>query len=233
MSGSRQLPLGLKYPPDQRLENFVAAPPAALGQLQALSAGAGTGLYLAGGSGSGKTHLALAVCSEAEKHGRVAHYLPLAALAAHLQDALPVAQPGVLYALDGLEKIAGMRVAEVALFNFHNAVHDRGSQLLYTAEQTAEHLPLVLPDLRSRLAQLPRIVLTLADDAARAQILRLRAARRGLQFDEAAIDWLLKHHGRDLHGLAQLFERLDRESLAAQRRLTLPFLRQVLAASSS
>lgn len=233
MSASRQLPLGLKYPPDQRLENFVAAPPAALAQLQALSVGEGAGLYLAGGSGSGKTHLALAVCSEAEKHGRAVHYLPVTVLGEYLEDALPVAQSGVLYALDGLEKIAGMRAQEVALFNFHNAVRDRGGQLLYSAAETVEHLGLVLPDLESRLAQLPRIVLTLADDAARAQILRLRAARRGLQFDEAAIDWLLKHHGRDLHGLAQLFERLDRESLAAQRRLTLPFLRQVLAASSS
>lgn len=230
MSASRQLPLGLKYSPDQRLENFVAAPPAALAQLQALAAGEGSGLYLAGGSGSGKTHLALAACAEAEKHGHLAQYLPLAVLGANLQHVLPIPQPDVLYALDGVEKIAGMRAAEVALFNFHNAVRDRGARLLYTAGQTAEHLALVLPDLRSRLAQLPRIVLALADDAARSEILRLRAARRGLQFDEAAIDWLLKHHGRDLHGLAQLFERLDRESLAAQRRLTLPFLRQVLAA---
>ncbi|PJK12274.1 DnaA regulatory inactivator Hda [Lysobacteraceae bacterium NML95-0200] len=227
------MPLGLKYPPDQRLENFVAAPPAALEQLRLLAAGEGAGLYLAGGEGSGKTHLALAICSEAERIGRTSHYLPVAVLGQYLQDALPVPQPGVLYALDGLEKIAGMRAQEVALFNFHNAVRDCGGQLLYTAIQTAEHLELVLPDLASRLAQLPRIVLALADDAARAEILRLRAARRGLQFDDAAIDWLLKHHGRDLHGLAQLFERLDRESLAAQRRLTLPFLRQVLAASNS
>ena len=53
-------------------------------------------------------------------------------------------------------------------------------------------------------------------------------AARGLQFDEAALDWLLRRHSRDLSALGALFDRLDRASLAAQRRLTVPFLRQVL-----
>ena len=54
------------------------------------------------------------------------------------------------------------------------------------------------------------------------------AQRRGLQVDEAAIDWLLRRVERDLGSLAGLLDRLDRESLAAQRRITVPFLRQVL-----
>ncbi|HWS78077.1 MAG TPA: DnaA regulatory inactivator Hda, partial [Thermomonas sp.] len=59
-------------------------------------------------------------------------------------------------------------------------------------------------------------------------VLRQRAASRGLAFDEAALEWLLRRCSRDLSDLASLFERLDRASLAAQRRLTVPFLRQVL-----
>ena len=58
-------------------------------------------------------------------------------------------------------------------------------------------------------------------------MLRLRAARRGLQIDAAAIDWLLRRAGRDLAGLTALLDRLDRASLAAQRRVTVPFLRQL------
>ena len=68
------------------------------------------------------------------------------------------------------------------------------------------------------------------DDVGRAEVLRQRAAARGLQFDEAALDWLLRRHSRDLSDLGMLFERLDQASLAAQRRLTVPFLRQVLGA---
>src|SRR3546814_4647349 len=45
---------------------------------------------------------------------------------------------------------------------------------------------------------------------------------------EAAIDWLLRRVDRDLSSLARLLDQLDRASLAEQRRITVPFLRQVL-----
>ncbi len=50
--------------------------------------------------------------------------------------------------------------------------------------------------------------------------------------EDAALDWLLRRVGRDLASLTALLDRLDRASLAAQRRMTVPFLRQVLGASS-
>ena len=97
--------------------------------------------------------------------------------------------------------------------------------MLYTAREAPDALGLALPDLGSRLSQWPRLALAPPDDATRAAILRLRAERRGLAMDDAAIDWLLRRTRRDLGSLAVLFERLDRESLAAQRRVTVPFLR--------
>ena len=60
-----------------------------------------------------------------------------------------------------------------------------------------------------------------------------RASARGLDFDAAALDWMLRRCSRDLGTLTALFERLDRASLAAQRRLTVPFLRQVLGAEGA
>ena len=60
------------------------------------------------------------------------------------------------------------------------------------------------------------------------EVLRLRARHRGVAFDDAAIDWLLTRCSRDLSDLSAIFERLDRASLAAQRRITVPFLREVL-----
>src|SRR3546814_13298331 len=45
---------------------------------------------------------------------------------------------------------------------------------------------------------------------------------------EAAIDWLLRRVDRDLSSLARLLDQPDRASLAEQRRITVPFLRQVL-----
>lgn len=227
-----QLPLALRYPPDQRLESFIGAPDGALAQLRAAAAGGSRDwVYLVGPAGSGKTHLALAVCAAAEQAGRGSAYLPLQAAAGRLGDALEALEGRDVVALDGLDAIAGQRGDEVALFDFHNRARAAGVTLLYTASAAPDALGLVLPDLRSRLSQCGRIMLDALDDDGRGAVLRERAIRRGLALDQAAIDWLLTRTGRDLGGLVVLLDRLDRESLAAKRRVTVPFLRKVLDAS--
>lgn len=231
--GQQQLPLALRYPPDQRFETFVAVTDEAIAALRALAAGSGGSLYLCGAGGSGKTHLALAACAEAEAHGRPAAYLAAAAAAGRLHEALEGLPGHGLVAIDGLDAVAGDRGDEVALFDFHNRVHDAGGALLYTAAQPPGALPLMLPDLRSRLSQCARIVLAPLDDDGRREVLRRRAERRGLQVDAAAIDWLLRRADRDLASLTALLDTLDRASLAAQRRVTVPFLREVLGAEPS
>ena len=230
-AGAAQLPLALRCPPDQRFETFVGAPTGALLQLRAFARGdTGTGeaLYLAGPAGTGKTPLLLAACAEAETAGRRTAYLPLAAAVGRLREALEAFEHADLVALDGLDAVAGTREDEVALFDAHNRARDAGRRLLYAARVAPDALPLTLPDLRSRLSQCARLGLEPLDDAGRADVLRLRAQRRGLQLEDAAIDWLLRRVDRDLASLTELFDRLDRESLAAQRRLTVPFLRRVL-----
>ncbi|MDG2525517.1 DnaA regulatory inactivator Hda [Stenotrophomonas sp. HITSZ_GD] len=224
-----QLPLALRYPPDQRLETYVGAPEGVIAQLRAIAVGARSDwMFLAGPAGSGKTHLALSLCAAAEQAGRRAAYLPLAAAAGRLREALEALEGHEVIALDGLDAIAGQREDEVALFDFHNRARAAGVVLLYTARAMPDGLPLALPDLRSRLSQCVRIGLPALDDAGRAAVLRERAQRRGLVIDDAAIEWLLTHSGRDLAGLVALLDRLDRESLAAKRRITVPFLRSVL-----
>jgi DnaA family protein len=223
-----QLPLALRYPPDQRFETYVAAPAGALAQLRALAQVANADwLYLAGPAGVGKTHLALAVCAAAEAVGRRAAFLPLKAASGRLQGALD-AFHGDVIALDGLDAIAGMRDDEIALFDFHNRARNDGITVLYTAQATPDGLALSLPDLRSRLGQCTRITLSPLDDEGRREVLRERAQRRGLVLDDPALDWLLRRVDRDLASLTALLDRLDRASLAAQRRITVPFLRQTL-----
>lgn len=227
---ARQLPLALRYPPDQRLETYVGAPVGAIEQLRAWGEGrAPDWLFLAGPAGVGKTHLALGACAAAEAAGRRAAYLPLAATARRLRDALPATEAVDVVALDGLDAVAGHREDELALFDFHNAMRAIGGRMLYTASGSPESLQLSLPDLRSRLAQCVRVTLAPLDDAGRRAVLLERARRRGLALEPAALDWLFARVGRDLAGLTATLERLDRASLAAQRRVTVPFLREVLA----
>ncbi len=224
-----QLPLALRYPPDQRFDSFIAPPAGALPALSALATTADADwVYLCGASRTGKTHLALAVCAAAEQQQRRAAYLPLAAAAGRMRDALDALEGHDVVALDGLDAIAGGREDEVALFDFHNRARSSGLNVLYTARGIPDDIGLVLPDLRSRLQQCLRLVLDPLDDEGRRDVLRDRAQRRGLVLEDSALDWLLTRTDRDLAALVALLDRLDRASLAAQRRITVPFLRQVL-----
>lgn len=223
-----QLPLALRYPPDQRLDAFIGAPEGAIAQLRAWARGTSPDwLYLWGPAGSGRTHLALAACAEAEAAGERTAYLPLRAATGRLRDALDALEGG-MFALDGLEAVAGRGEDELALFDFHNRARPAGIRVLYTARDVPAEIGLVLPDLRSRLSQCTRVMLVPLDDDGRREVLRERAQRRGLVLEDAAIDWLLTRTDRDLGRLVTVFEQLDRASLAAQRRITVPFLRSVL-----
>jgi DnaA family protein len=65
-----QLPLALRYPPDQRLETFVGAPEGALAQVRAIAEGAAHDwLFIAGPAGVGKTHVLLAACAAPNRPG--------------------------------------------------------------------------------------------------------------------------------------------------------------------
>jgi DnaA family protein len=85
-----------------------------------------------------------------------------------------------------------------------------------------------LPDLRSRLGQCTQVPVPALDEPARRAVLRRRAERRGLLLDDAVLDFLFRRFGRDLGTLTALLDRIDRASLAAQRRITVPFLRGLL-----
>ena len=229
MSVTPQIPLALRYPPDQRFDSFVAAPIGALAQLRALAERPGADwLFLAGASKTGKTHLALAVCAAAEQAGRRAAYLPGTAAAGRVRDALDALDGNDVVALDGLERLVGDRDDEIALFDFHNRARASGMGVLYAAQSGPDDLALALPDLRSRLQQCARIGLSPLDDDGRRAVLRDRAQRRGLVLEDAVIDWLLTRTDRDLGALVGLLDKLDRASLAAQRRVTVPFLRKVI-----
>ncbi len=141
MHAGGQLPLALRYPPDQRLDTFTDAPAGALAQLRALAESASADwLYLNGPVGVGKTHLALATCAAAEAFGRRAAYVPLGAAKGRLQDALEAMHGNDVVALDGVDLIAGSGADELALFDFHNRARSAGVSLLYAAEVAPDGL---------------------------------------------------------------------------------------------
>ncbi len=224
-----QLPLALRWPRRQRFEHFhAAANAAAVAAVQALATDPlAPWVYLQGPPGSGRSHLLLAACQAASAVGRRVQYLPLATLADPAGTLRGVAGSELL-ALDDLHAIAGQREAEHALFDLYNRARAEGASVLFAAGQVPTLLQLTLPDLRSRLGACTQFALKPLDDAERRHVLRTQAASRGIELDQAVLDWLFTHHARDLGTLLDLLDRLDQASLAAKRRITVPFLRAFL-----
>ena len=159
--------------------------------------------------------------------GRRVQYLPLATIADHAA-ALHGVAGSELLALDDLGAIAGNREAEHALFDLYNRARAEGSALLFAADTTPTQLGIVLPDLRSRLGACTQFALQPLDDDERREVLKAQAASRGIELDDSVLDWLFARYARDLGALLDLLDKLDVASLAAQRRITVPFLRGFL-----
>lgn len=224
-----QLPLALTLPDASRFSTFVPGPNAAVVEhVRAVATGAGETLWLWGGGGSGKTHLLQAACREATGAGRRAMYLSL-------DD--PNLSPDVLggleqldvLALDRIDAAAGSAEWERGLFVIVNDFGARGGSLLLSARKSARAAGFALPDLASRAAAAVSYRLQPLDDGDRVLALVAHAAARGLELERPAAEYLLHRVERDMAGLDAWLERLDRASLAERRRLTIPFIRELLA----
>ena len=185
-------------------------------------------LYLSGSFGSGRTHLLIATCAAANEAGRSAQYLPLATLHANAPASIRAFGGSDLLALDDVDAIAGDAAAEHALFDLYNRCRSEGATLLFAASAPPAQTGLTLPDLVSRLSACTQIALKPLTEVARRDLLRERAAARGIEIDDSVIDWLFAREKRDLASLFAVLERIDSASLAAQRRVTVPFLRKML-----
>jgi DnaA family protein len=222
-----QLPLALALPDHASFATFVAGRNlAAVEHVTSVAAGRPDTLWLWGAPGSGKTHLLQAACRAAGEAGRRAMYV-----------ALPAAEPALLadldrvelLALDGVDAAAGDPAWEAPLFGILNAFLAGTGGLLLAAAVAPLQCRFTLPDLASRATGAVTYRLASLDDPERTRALKLHAAARGLDLDVAAADFLVRRVDRDMATLTGWLDRLDRAALRAQRRLTVPFIRERLA----
>ena len=227
---SAQLPLALRWPAQQRFDAFVPGENGVAVDLlrRAAIETAQTSLYLSGNLGSGRTHLLIATCAAANEAGRSAQYLPLATLHANAPASIRAFGGSDLLALDDVDAIAGDAAAEHALFDLYNRCRAEGATLLFVASAPPAQIGLMLPDLVSRLSACTQIALKPLTEDARRDLLRERAVARGIELDDAVVDWLFAREKRDIASLLGVLDRVDAASLAAQRRVTVPFLRKML-----
>ena len=199
--------------------------------LASLSSGdAGQGCWLWGAAATGKTHLLQAVCDQA---GDRSVYLPLGMLASAGPDILEGLASRALVCLDDIDEVVGQDDWELALFNLFNELQESGGQLIVAARAAPRECGIALADLASRMSRLPVFQIHVLDEQQRVAALQLRARHRGLELPDDTAAYMLKRSRRDMASLYGLLDKLDLEAPRAQRRLTIPFVRDVLRQDSN
>jgi DnaA family protein len=229
----RQIPLGLRLPDRAVFESFLPGRNAeAFAHARRVADGAPAGLtWLCGPHGAGKTHLLQAICTGASARAR-AGYVPLAQVAAlgvGVLEGLPQLE---CLCLDDIDTVIGRGDWERGVFALLRELEDAGGSLVLTAQAPPALLTWALPDLGSRCAAGAVLQLRMLDEAEQSQALKLRARVRGFELPDETLQWLQRRFPRDMASLYELLDTLDEAALVAQRRLTIPFIREVLSAGA-
>lgn len=185
-------------------------------------------LYIWGQSGSGKSHILQACCQETDKQ-KPAAYLPLKMLKEFGPEVLEGIEEQSLICLDDIDVICGDSAWEEGLFHFYNKIRDyQNASLIISSQMSPTHIPITLPDLKSRLSWGLVYQVNELDEESKAHVLQTLAEKRGFNLSESVIQFIISRASRNMHDLEMLLNKLDEASLVMQRKITIPFVKQVL-----
>lgn len=229
MASLAQLPLNIKLFQETTFENFVAGKNQLL--INALQQ-APTELqwcnYLWGKIGSGKTHLLQASCHAWQQKNSTMMYIPLGEVKHYSVSILENLEHYALVALDDVDAVITDPVWAEALFHLYNRIHDSGNKLIISAPQAPKQLDCALADLQSRLSAATIFQLQPLNDAEKKTALCQQASQLGLVLNDEVGEFLLRRSSRDLNDLFESLATLDKASMVLKRKLTIPFIKEIL-----
>ncbi|MDL2169991.1 MULTISPECIES: DnaA/Hda family protein [Asaia] len=128
-------------------------------------------------------------------------------------------------ALDHLERVTSER----ALLHLLNLAREHRTTLLIASRYAPVRLPIVLPDLASRLRAITVVPLLSPEDSLRFALLLRLIAERQMIVSKPILDWLMHHLPRTCDAIVSAVDRLDQAGLAHNRPLTRVLARQALS----
>jgi DnaA-homolog protein len=225
----RQLTLGVRLKERATFASFFVARNVELvTHLQNLAVTTPAGAtWIAGAHTAGKSHLLQAVCA-ATVAGKRSAYLPLETLLPFGPAALDGAEALDVACFDDVQSVAQLPEWEQRLFSLWQRALERNATLLFAARENPAHVDFGLPDLKSRLASSWIFAVRELNDDEQIEALMLRAHLRGLEMLPDTARYLQRRFPRDMRTLCEILDTLDDASFVAQRRLTVPFIRDVI-----
>jgi chromosomal replication initiation ATPase DnaA len=196
-------------------------------------------LFIHGPSGTGKTHLAHAIAASLRAlEPRTA----IACLSAgtFVEEFVAAMQEGgverwraryraaEVFVLDDVQQLADKERTQEELFHLFNVLHDRGAQLVFTADRTPREIRGLADRLRSRFDGGLVVALQAPDRALRERVVRRWLADTRHGADPAVVAYLADRAVRSLRELAGLVTRLAAAADLLAVPLDLPLARREL-----
>ena len=185
-------------------------------------------IFLWADAGHGKSHLLHACCDQAFKQGVGSFYLDFSDSTTISPELFSGLESFEVVCLDNIGLIVGQADWEYALFDFFNRHRDHHGRLIVSASRSPKALGFTLPDLQTRFNWgLALKIETLTDDD-KIVALTYKARQMGFAITPQVALFLITRYDRNLASLWLLLDKLDFASLAAKRKLTIPFLKEIL-----
>jgi DnaA family protein len=176
----------------------------------------------------GKSHLLHASSSYAAQLGKTSVSLSCAELKKLPVEVLDGLEQIDLICLDDIHLIAGDMCWQQAIFDLYNRVLEQNNYLIISGDESAQQLGISLPDLVSRLSWGLTEQLKQLDDEEKIIAIQYRATQRGLFLSDEVVKFLLNRLSRDMGSLIKSLDVLDKASIQEQRKITIPFIKEVL-----
>ncbi len=236
MKSTTQLALSVQLPDDETFESYLSESNRSVVSQLALfldkteqgQSSQPRSFYLFGLSGVGKSHLLHACSAYASQLDKTSVCLSCAELLQLPVEVLDGLEQINVICLDDIQLLAGNKLWQQAIFDLYNRVLEQNNCLLISGDQSVGQLGLTLPDLISRLSWGLTEQLKPLTDLEKVSALQFRAAKRGLMLSDEAANFLLNRLSREMENLIASLDVLDKASIREQRKITIPFIKDVL-----
>lgn len=185
-------------------------------------------LFLYGGVGLGKTHLAQAVGNEILKNQPDMHvlYISSETFVKDFMDSIRFKKKGFsdkyrgvdVLIIDDMQFIAGKEKTQEEFFHTFNVLHQNNKQIIITSDKPPKSIPTLTERLRSRFEMGMPIDIQMPDFETRCAIIETKAALSGVELERQTTEYLannIKTNIRELEGaLNQLLAYAEMRGIA-------------------
>lgn len=224
-----QLPLQFELQSNQSFSTYYPGHnQETVSHLQNISSSNEQQIFLWGDPGTGKTHCLQASCQEANKHNKTSFYLSIEPQSIPDPSILEGLETFDLVCIDNIDNICNNSSWEQSFFNFFNLHRDNNKQLILSASCPPKYLDMQLPDLKTRMSWGLTLKLTSLSDEQQLNALAYKANALGFDIPKNVGRFIMTHYARDLISVWAILDKIEQATLIAQRKITIPFLKQIM-----